>query len=71
MLDITPALNVMKGVALELEDCSFPLLKSVPISLFRSPSVIKPKSSSKMLMLLSSLVVNLVSREWREKIFYN
>lgn len=29
LLDVTPALNVMKGVALELEDCSFPLLKSV------------------------------------------
>lgn len=29
LLDITPALNVMKGVALELEDCSYPLLKSV------------------------------------------
>jgi malate/lactate dehydrogenase len=26
LLDITPTLNVMKGVALELEDCSYPLL---------------------------------------------
>ena len=29
MLDITPAVKVMQGVALELEDCSFPTLKSV------------------------------------------
>ena len=29
MLDITPAVKVMQGVALELEDCSFPYLKSV------------------------------------------
>lgn len=29
LLDITPVLKVMQGVALELEDCSFPLLKSV------------------------------------------
>ena len=26
MLEITPALNALKGVAMELEDCSFPLL---------------------------------------------
>ena len=29
LLDITPAVNVLKGVALELEDCSFAPLKSV------------------------------------------
>lgn len=32
MLDITPAVNVMKGVALELEDCSFPCLKTIKYS---------------------------------------
>ena len=29
LLDITPAVKVLKGVALELEDCSFTPLKSV------------------------------------------
>ena len=29
LLDITAVLNVMKGVAMELEDCSYPLVKSV------------------------------------------
>jgi malate/lactate dehydrogenase len=35
LLDITPVLKVMQGVALELEDCSFPLLKSVRNGLLR------------------------------------
>ena len=26
MLEITPALNALKGVAMELDDCAFPLL---------------------------------------------
>ena len=29
LLDIAPALKVLEGVILELEDCDFPLLKSV------------------------------------------
>ncbi len=29
MLEITPALNALKGVAMELEDCAFPLLKGL------------------------------------------
>lgn len=29
LLDIPPAVKVMKGVVMELEDCSFPLLESV------------------------------------------
>ena len=29
LLDITPAVKVMEGVAMELQDCSFPLLESV------------------------------------------
>lgn len=29
LLEITPALNALKGVAMELEDCAFPLLQSV------------------------------------------
>lgn len=29
MLDITPALNVLKGVILEINDCTYPLLNSV------------------------------------------
>jgi hypothetical protein len=33
LLDITPALNALKGVILEIEDCTYPLLESV-ISLF-------------------------------------
>lgn len=31
LLDITPALNTLKGVVLEIEDCSYPLVRSVPI----------------------------------------
>ena len=27
MLEITPALDALKGVAMELEDCAFPLLE--------------------------------------------
>ena len=32
LLEITPALNALKGVAMELEDCAFPLLKNVVIT---------------------------------------
>lgn len=31
LLDVTPVLKVMQGVAMELDDCSFPLLKSVAL----------------------------------------
>lgn len=31
LLDIQPALNILRGVALELEDCSYPLVRSVRI----------------------------------------
>jgi malate/lactate dehydrogenase len=31
LLDIEPALNILRGVALELEDCSYPLVRSVSI----------------------------------------
>ena len=51
MLDITPAVKVMQGVALELEDCSFAPLKSVVFLRFRSNMVTKLKKCSKMLML--------------------
>ena len=50
MLDITPAVKVMQGVALELEDCSFGPLKSVVFHRFRSNMVTKLKKCSKMLM---------------------
>jgi malate/lactate dehydrogenase len=50
MLDITPAVKVMQGVALELEDCSFPYLKSVNMSLLRSNTAIMLRRCSKMLM---------------------
>ena len=50
MLDITPAVNVMKGVALELEDCSFPCLKTVKINELRSSTVIVLRKCSKMRM---------------------
>lgn len=29
LLDVPPALSILKGVALELEDCSYPLVRSV------------------------------------------
>ena len=29
LLEITPALNALKGVAMELDDCAFPLLDSI------------------------------------------
>ncbi len=32
MLDITPALDALRGVAMELEDCAFPLLTDVVLS---------------------------------------
>jgi malate dehydrogenase len=38
LLEITPALNALKGVAMELEDCAFPLLQSVVCS--DDPSVV-------------------------------
>ena len=31
LLDITPALNVLKGVILDINDCTYPLLNSVKI----------------------------------------
>jgi len=32
LLDVEPALNALKGVVLELQDCSYPLVNSVPVS---------------------------------------
>ena len=32
MLDITPALGALKGVAMEIQDCGYPLLVSVEYS---------------------------------------
>ena len=32
LLEITPSLNALKGVVMELEDCAFPLVKSLSIS---------------------------------------
>lgn len=32
MLEITPALNALKGVAMELEDCAFPLLQGMVVT---------------------------------------
>jgi malate dehydrogenase len=29
LLDITPAMDALKGVAMELEDCAFPLLSDI------------------------------------------
>ena len=29
LLDITPALNAMKGVVMEIKDCAFPLCKNI------------------------------------------
>lgn len=29
LLDVAPALNTLKGIALELQDCSYPLVRSV------------------------------------------
>lgn len=45
MLDITPALNVLKGVILEINDCTYRLLNSVeygdkPEEMFKNVDVI-------------------------------
>ncbi|MBX2806993.1 MAG: malate dehydrogenase [Cellvibrionaceae bacterium] len=32
LLEITPALNALKGVAMELDDCAFPLLESIVLT---------------------------------------
>ncbi len=29
LLDITPAMNAMRGVVMEIKDCAFPLCKSI------------------------------------------
>ena len=47
LLDITPALKVMQGVALELEDCSFAPLKSVSPPISRSNTETKLRKCSK------------------------
>ena len=36
MLEITPALEALKGVAMELEDCAFPLLAGMVCTLKRA-----------------------------------
>jgi malate/lactate dehydrogenase len=70
LLDITPAINVMKGVALELQDCSYPLLRSVRLPLPRSPSATRLKSSSRTPTSSCSSEVSLVSREWKGRISF-
>jgi malate dehydrogenase len=32
LLEITPAMNALKGVAMELDDCAYPLLKSITLT---------------------------------------
>ena len=69
LLDITPAIKVLKGIILELEDCDFPLVKSVCNPLFRSNSVTALKPCSKTLTSSSSLEDFLADLEWKGKIF--
>jgi malate/lactate dehydrogenase len=45
LLDITPALNAMKGVVMEIKDCAFPLCKTIeygdnPREMFKNADVI-------------------------------
>ena len=45
MLDITPALKILEGVAMEIQDCAYPLLKSLqfgdkPAQMFENADVI-------------------------------
>ena len=49
LLDITPAIKVLKGIILELEDCDFPLVKSVRSGLFRLSLATILRLCSKML----------------------
>jgi hypothetical protein len=50
LLDITPALNVLKGVILEINDCTYKLLNSVSFFLCRLNSVIMLKPCSRTVM---------------------
>lgn len=50
LLDVTPVLKVMQGVAMELDDCSFPTLKSVQRLLVRSSMETRLSRCSRMLI---------------------
>jgi hypothetical protein len=70
LLDITPALNVLKGVILEINDCTYKLLNSVTFFLFRFNSVIMLKKCSRTVMSLFSWADSPESQAWKEKICF-
>jgi hypothetical protein len=71
LLDITPVLKVMEGVAMELMDCSFPPLKSVSLSPCRSHTVTKQKRCSRMQTLSFLSEANLVNLGCKERICFS
>ena len=68
LLDITPALKVLKGLILELEDCDFPLVKSVLLLLVRSHTAINLKKCSKRQTWWFSWAVSPENKAWNAKI---
>ncbi len=69
LLDITAALNTLKGVILELTDCSYPLVKSVIVSRFRLAMEINRRNNSEMLTSLFFWEGFLVNQVWRGRIY--
>ena len=70
MLDITPALKVLEGVILEINDCTYPLLHKVLFLLFRSNMEIILNKCLKDVILLFFLEVFLENPECNEKTYY-
>lgn len=70
MLDITPALKILEGVILEINDCTYSLLHKVTFLLFRSNMEIMLNKCLKDVISLFSLEVFPESQECKEKTYY-
>lgn len=63
LLELEAALPAFKGVAMELDDCAFPLLKNIVLTSDLNTAFLKMQTG------LFVLVQFLVKMEWRERIF--
>ncbi len=70
MLDITPALKVLEGVILEINDCTYSLLHKVSFLLFRFNMEIIHNKCLKDVTLLFFLEVFPENQGCKEKTYY-
>ena len=71
LIDIPQAQKALKGVAMELGDCAFPLLNDIVCTDDLSKGMHKLIKGSRMLMLLFWSAPSQEEREWKELTSFN